>query len=92
MKLASVIGRVFPISVLSDIYPAEADASRLQDDLDMLDRLGLVHARAPQSAYSFKHAIIQDVAYDLLLFGQKRELHFKVAQWYERAYTGDLSP
>ena len=94
VKLASVIGRVFPLSVLSDIHPPEVDRSRLRDDLQVLERLELVPAQAqsPEPTYSFKHAIIQEVAYDLLLFEQKRELHRKVAAWYEHAYARDLSP
>jgi class 3 adenylate cyclase len=94
VKLASVIGRSFPVSVLTDLYPAEADSSRLQDDLDALNRAGLlpIQTGAREITYAFKHSIIQDVAYDLLLFGQKRRLHLKVAQWYESTYTTDLAP
>lgn len=92
VKLASVIGRIFPFDVLSEIYPADADRSRLRDDLAMLERLDMVpvHSREPELTYRFKHVITQDVAYDLLLFGQKRELHREVAEWYERAHGDDL--
>src|SRR5262249_50831154 len=31
-------------------------------------------------------------AYNLMLFAQRRALHRAVADWYERAHTGDLVP
>ena len=35
---------------------------------------------------------MQQVAYDLLLFQQRQQLHRSVAQWYERSYAANLGP
>src|SRR6185369_6580725 len=42
-------------------------------------------------SYVFKDAITQEVAYNLMLFSQRRELHRAVAEWYEQTYGDDLS-
>jgi tetratricopeptide (TPR) repeat protein len=46
----------------------------------------------PELSYLFKHIITQQVAYDTLLFSQRRDLHRTVANWYERVYADSLSP
>src|SRR5205823_1388672 len=45
----------------------------------------------PDLAYVFKHIVTQDVAYNLMLFAQRRELHQSVAMWYEGTLGADLS-
>lgn len=42
----------------------------------------MVYARgiAPDATYTFKHALIQDAAYEALLKTRRRELHRKIAQ------------
>ena len=45
----------------------------------------------PDLAYLFKHIITQEVAYSLLLFAQRRQLHRAVAEWYERTQADDLA-
>jgi tetratricopeptide (TPR) repeat protein len=49
----------------------------------------LIYARGlpPQANYRFKHALIQDAAYEALLKSRRRELHAAVAR---TIYTGDL--
>lgn len=94
LKVASVIGRVFPISVLHAIYPIEIDKARLTNDLIMLQQLDItpLDTPEPELAYLFKHAITQKVTYNRLLFAQRKELHRAIAQWYETHYSSDLSP
>ncbi|MGH2521903.1 MAG: adenylate/guanylate cyclase domain-containing protein, partial [Anaerolineales bacterium] len=93
LKAASVIGRTFAFPTLHSIYPVEADKSRLADHLDTLDRLDLtpLEAPAPDPTYVFKHIITRDVAYNLMLFAQRRRLHRAVAEWYEKTYPNDLA-
>ncbi|GIV98385.1 MAG: adenylate/guanylate cyclase domain-containing protein [Herpetosiphonaceae bacterium] len=94
LKTASVIGRVFPYNTLYDIYPIPADKPALPDHLQVLSRLDItpLERPIPDLAYIFKHIITQEVAYDMMLFAQRRELHQAVALWYEQIYAGDLSP
>src|SRR5262249_48222629 len=35
---------------------------------------------------------IQEAAYGLLLFAQRRELHRTIAEWYEQTFGDDLAP
>lgn len=94
LKAASVVGRVFAYRILRDIHPLEKDRSHLPDYLGELEQLDmtLLETPEPDLAYLFKHAITQEVAYNLMLFAQRRNLHRMVAEWYERTYTEDLSP
>ncbi|MBK9712906.1 MAG: AAA family ATPase [Kouleothrix sp.] len=94
LKVASVIGRVFTYYILRDVHPIAADRPRLAEDLDSLDRLDITPLEMPEPelAYIFKHIITQEVAYNLMLFAQRRALHRAVAEWHERSHADDLSP
>ena len=89
LKVASVIGRIFALRLLRGVYPVEAERGQLNDNLQMLDRLDLTmrELSSPDLAYIFKHVITQEVAYNLMLFAQRRQLHRAVAEWFET--TGD---
>jgi tetratricopeptide (TPR) repeat protein len=93
LKVASVIGRVFPFALLQAIYPIEVDKPALPTYLAELQRLDITPLKTPPPdlTYHFKHAIIQEVTYNLMLFSQRRELHRKVAQWYEDTHQDNLS-
>ena len=56
----------------------------------MLDITPL-EAPEPHLTYIFRHIITQEVAYDLMLFAQRKQLHQAVAEWYELAHADDLS-
>lgn len=92
LKVASVIGRIFAFRVLQAIHPIEADKSSLPDYMATLTRLSLtmVESEAPDLAYIFKHAVTQEVAYNLMLFAQRRTLHQAVAEWIETNYEKNL--
>ena len=94
LKVASVVGQVFSVRVLTDIHPVTVDKPRLPDYLNTLERLDITMLERPEPdlAYVFKHAITQEVAYNLMLFEQRMELHQAVAEWFERTYNDDLSP
>ena len=94
LKVASVIGRHFPFSTLSDIFPFEEERRSLPQHMDSLEKQELTFRAPPdpELAYLFKHVVTQEVAYDLLLFAHRRRLHRRVALWYERNHPGELSP
>jgi tetratricopeptide (TPR) repeat protein len=94
VKVASVIGRIFSYRVLEDIHPVAMDRLRLAEYLDRLQNLDVTPLATPPPdlSYMFKHIITQEVAYNLLLFSQRRQLHQAVAEWHERAFAHDLSP
>ena len=92
LKVASVIGRIFAFRALQAIHPIEADKSALAEYMATLTRLSLtmVESETPDLAYIFKHAVTQEVAYNLMLFSQRRQLHQAVAEWLEKNYEKNL--
>ncbi|MBF2028142.1 MAG: AAA family ATPase [Oscillatoriales cyanobacterium C42_A2020_001] len=94
IKVASVIGQVFSYRILREVYPIESDRHYLSKHLKNLETFDMtfLHSQEPELAHSFKHRIVQEVAYNLMLFSQRRKLHRMVAEWYEQTYQEDLSP
>ncbi|MGH2520920.1 MAG: ATP-binding protein, partial [Anaerolineales bacterium] len=93
VKVASVIGRVFALRALHDVHPVEVDRPMLPAYLSTLEQwdIALLETPEPELAYIFKHVITQEVAYNLLLFVQRRQLHRAVAEWYEHSFASDLT-
>ncbi|HKI53007.1 MAG TPA: hypothetical protein VJ987_02695, partial [Anaerolineales bacterium] len=89
---ASVIGRIFALSALMAIHPIDADKPALPGYMEALTKLSLtlVESEAPDLAYIFKHAVTQEVAYNLMLFSQRRQLHQAIAQWIEQSHPDNL--
>ena len=79
-QIGSVIGRGFSYSLLRDVAGME-DAA-LQAALEKLAEadIVLVQGLPPGSDYRFKHALIQDAAYENLLKSRRQVLHRRVAE------------
>lgn len=92
LKVASVIGRVFALQELSAIYPIKSELTFLPEYLINLEKqeLTILDSPDPKISYLFKHIITQEVAYNLLLFSQRRSLHRAIAEWYEGAFMQDV--
>ncbi|MCB8942374.1 MAG: tetratricopeptide repeat protein [Ardenticatenaceae bacterium] len=88
LKVASVIGRFFAYNTLRDVYPIGEDKPRLPQYLQQLEQRALttMDSPEPELSYTFNHIITQEVAYNLLLYEQRRQLHDAVAVWYEKTY------
>src|SRR5438067_1942793 len=82
IQLASVIGQRFGDRVLR-----EAGGPRIADSVDDLIAADLILEAAPgerrEGRYRFKHAVVQEVAYNTLLVRRRIELHRRVAVAYE---------
>jgi tetratricopeptide (TPR) repeat protein len=79
-QIGSVIGRGFSYKLLQavagmDEAPLEAALEKLSD-ADVL----LVEGVLPESDYRFKHALIQDAAYENLLKTRRQGLHRRIAE------------
>lgn len=92
LKVAACIDRIFPYSVLRAIYPWPVLDEVLLRRLEVLDRVDLTPLKTPEPelSYQFKHVLTQEVAYESLSYARRRELHSRVAQYYESAYAGRL--
>ena len=79
-QIGAVLGRDFAYSLLRDV--AEAEESALQSSLERLADADLliVNGAPPEANYRFKHALIQDAAYDSLLKSRRQALHRRAAE------------
>lgn len=78
-QLAAVIGRTFSFELLEAV--SLLDPATLRQDLGRLVRADLLLRRGSgaRAIYSFKHALLQDAACELLLRGDLELLHARVA-------------
>jgi class 3 adenylate cyclase/tetratricopeptide (TPR) repeat protein len=89
VQLASVIGRQFLVRLLARIAGL---SDRLEGLLRELQVLEIIYEQGllPEPAYIFKHAVIQDVAYNSLLIQQRKALHRAVGEAIEELYQDRL--
>jgi predicted ATPase len=82
-QLGATLGRHFSYALLQAV--AQLDEETLQRELQRLVTAELLYQRGvpPQATYLFKHALIQDVAYQSLLKSTRQQYHQKVAQVLE---------
>ena len=78
-QIGAVIGRSFSRDFLCAV--GEIEEPQLEDALGQLVESGLAYAEARVNGrhYVFKHALVQDAAYDSLLISQRKALHGRVA-------------
>jgi len=88
IQLASVSGRTFWFRVLQQLAPDRDVAS----DIALLEREQLIAVRssAPELTYTFRQALIQEVAYGMQLQSTRRVAHGAVARAVESLYAGRL--
>lgn len=94
---ASVLGRSFGLPLLQSVaggrpgQPAgSGGSSGLVQTVNDLLRVGLLvqTQRWPESAYVFRHSLLQEAAYHLLPEERRRRLHRSAAEWLEDHYRG----
>jgi class 3 adenylate cyclase/predicted ATPase len=79
-QLAATIGREFRLDVLQAV--ATVDEAAVREGLDRLLGAELIFevADAPDVTFLFKHALIQDAAYQSLLKKTRREQHVRIGE------------
>jgi predicted ATPase len=82
-QIGAAIGRQFAYPVLHAVSRLPED--ELQAALGRLVGSGLVFERGtpPEAIYSFKHALVQDVAHGSLLRNARQQLHAQIAEALE---------
>jgi class 3 adenylate cyclase/predicted ATPase len=77
-QVGSVMGRQFSYELLAAV--ADLPEEDLQAALDHLVRSELAsrHGTPPHATYTFKHALVQEAAYESLLFARRQALHARV--------------
>ena len=78
-QIGACIGREFSYELLAAVSPVRDN--ELQDALQQLINSELIFRRgtAPDSTYTFKHALVQDSAYESLLKSRRQQLHQRIA-------------
>src|SRR5262249_33967536 len=79
-QVGAVLGREFSYELLQAV--SSMPEAELQAALTKLTDAELIYARgiAPEAQYQFKHALIQDAAYEALLKSSRKELHRRTAE------------
>jgi class 3 adenylate cyclase/predicted ATPase len=86
-QLGAAIGREFPYNLLAAVSPmAESD---LKWALDRLVSAELIFVRGtpPAASYVFKHALVQDTAYETMLKSKRQQLHGHIAKALEDRFS-----
>src|SRR5215470_13266874 len=80
VQIGAAIGREFSYSLLRVLVGR--DETALKEALAKLEAAELVFRRgdASEAVYSFKHALVQEVAYENLLKSRRQVLHQRIAQ------------
>jgi class 3 adenylate cyclase/predicted ATPase len=86
-QLGATVGREFSYELLRALSPLNKEA--LQQGLKQLVDAELLYQRGlpPQAIYVFKHALVQDTAYQSLLKSRRQQLHQQIAQVLEERFT-----
>jgi len=94
LRVAAVIGSTFDFPTLRSILGRDREDTDLDARLQELVQLDHVNREQgiEEPSYRFKHALIQEIAYDSLLFARRRELHHQVATYLEGTRGEQLEP
>jgi class 3 adenylate cyclase len=82
-QIGAAIGREYSYELIAAVAPLSRHA--LDEALGQLTASGLAfeHGTPPDAVYTFKHALVQDAAYDSLLRRRRQELHCRIAKAIE---------
>ena len=85
-QIGAAIGREFGYELIAAVAPM--GKVQIDDALARLTESGLAFRRGviPDAVYTFKHALVQDAAYDSLLKTRRQELHCKIARALEERF------
>jgi tetratricopeptide (TPR) repeat protein len=93
-QLSAALGREFSQDLLRAISPMNEQA--LQEALARLIEAEVLYRRGPlpQARYFFKHALIQDAAYQSLLRSTRQQIHSRIAHALETQFpaTAETQP
>jgi predicted ATPase len=86
-QIGATLGRSFSHELISAV--ALMPQQKLDEALEQLASAELIFRRGtpPDAEYTFKHALVQDAAYDTLLRSNRRQLHVRIAAVLESKFT-----
>ena len=90
LRMASVIGREFPLRVLEEL--AGKQENELIGAMDRCDKYGLIHSSSGlgEEKYAFTHDLLQEALYESIGPARRRRYHLRIAQVIEKLYAARL--
>ncbi len=90
LQTLSVIGKEFPLGLIRSVTGAADEA--LVPLLQNLQLGEFIYEQPafPESEYTFKHALTQDVAYQSVLVERRRQIHERAAGAIEQIFSGKI--
>jgi predicted ATPase len=90
LRMASVIGREFPVSVLEE-FAAEQE-EELIGVMDRCERYGLIYLSSGlgEEKYAFTHDLLQEALYETIGSGRRRRWHLRIGKVIEKLYASRL--
>jgi predicted ATPase len=82
-QVGAAIGREFSYALLAAVSPLAEEGLRAALARLVASELVFQRGLPPDAVYSFKHALVQDVAYGSLLSDARRALHARIAEALE---------
>ncbi len=88
LQIASVFGRNFSPDTLRSVLPFELTSESLDSKLQEVAKLELIDSGrpSPNPSYAFRHALVQEVAYESLSYARRREIHRAIGEELEQAH------
>jgi serine/threonine protein kinase/predicted ATPase len=85
-RLAAALGREFSYDLLAAVATLEEPA--LQAELAKLVQGDILYQKGwlPRCSYVFKHALLQDAAYNALVTGKREQVHCRIAEVVEARF------
>ncbi len=84
---AAVIGREFAFNLLDGVLENEENLSEKVNNAEAAS----IWVALDEVRYLFKHNLLRDVAYEMMLLTQRKKYHARIVEAIERIYAGDLS-
>ena len=91
LRVAAVVGQRFPVRIVQAIQGS--DCATLVRRLVRLDaaELTVTEREHPERVHLFRHAMLQEVAYQSLLYARRRALHRQIAEYLETQHADELT-
>ncbi len=88
LKLAAVIGREFSLELLKRVAEELGQTVDVPRQLSSLEAAGVIEVVGthPELQYAFRHALLQEAAYESLLKSERKKLHATIGKALEDAY------
>jgi predicted ATPase/class 3 adenylate cyclase len=94
LKVGSVAGNRFAEKMVCNIYPIVNEKKLVTSYLHEVEQFGFLNAGRVDNlkGYIFNNATTIEVAYEMTLADQRRQLHRESAKWYEKNFSYNLQP